>query len=241
MIKTIKEFNGKFGAIFIIIVTIFSILFGMNQTFQVKASTKNYMKNLGVKFDLKPDKTITYKTRFASIGLKEQEATLTNYKIENAKKEGYKKLTFVVKFSGKTDFTDSQIHKIINSNYVQKKNSVGNDAYCAVVDYNTGIALEKKNDYNVTVKSNWSLSKEHEYKDKDGCAITAFTYKLKVTVTYPKNYKGLCIGIGGSTALKEDTKNQKNNNKFWSGKLPFGKTTYYSKTDKDIAHFMRVK
>lgn len=59
---------------------------------------------------------------------------------------------------------------------------------------------------------------------------------MKVKVTYPKDYKGLCIGIGGSAALQ----NTANDTKFWKGKAAFGKTSYYSKKDKSVAHFMRV-
>jgi hypothetical protein len=57
-----------------------------------------------------------------------------------------------------------------------------------------------------------------------------------VKVTYPKDYRGLCIGIGGSTALQDTA----NDTKFWNGKAAFGKTSYYSKKDKSVAHFMRV-
>ena len=56
-------------------------------------------------------------------------------------------------------------------------------------------------------------------------------------MTYPSNYKGLCIGLGGVTKLSETSKDKK----FNKGKVSFNKTSLYSKKDKSIAHFMRVK
>lgn len=213
-------------------------VFAPGQAMQVKAASKPYMKGANVKWDLKKNKKITYKTKFAGIGMKKQTVKMSNYKIKNSKKKGYKELTFTLTFTRKLNMTEKQVHSLVNSNEFKKTSVVMGGEFFTIVDYNTGKDLVKKNKQKVTVEKtdNWTYSNPKTCRDKDGCYVSLSNAKVKVKVTYPKNYKGLCVGVGGHTSLKE-TKNDK---KFWNGTAAFGKTAYYSKTDKSVAHFMRV-
>lgn len=204
------------------------------QTLQAQAASKPYMKTANVKWDLKKNKTVTYKTKYVGIGMKNQKAKISDYKIKNSKKKGYKELTFTVKWTRQWKLKNNEIHKMAYSNI---DTSIGGESYYAVVDYNTGKSLEKKNKQKVTVKQIGKPKYQAKYYyDKDGCYVWISNITKKVKVTYPKNYKGLCIGVGGSTSLK----NTKNDTKFWNGKVAFKKTSYYSSKDKSVAHFMRV-
>ena len=93
---------------------------------------------------------------------------------------------------------------------------------------------EKNKKKVVAEYGDWVYSTPQYYYDAHGCWLGLKNASVKVT--YPKDYRGLCIGIGGSTALQDTA----NDTKFWNGKAAFGKTSYYSKKDKSVAHFMRV-
>lgn len=226
----------KLAAAMLAIAVAVGCVFAPGQALPVKAASKAYMKGASVKWDLKKNKNITYKTKFAGIGMKKQTVKMSDYKMKNSKKKGYKELTFTLNFTSKWNMTAEQVHNLIKSNEFKKTNNVGGYHYFAVVDYNTGKNLEKKNKQKVTVERNWINSKPTTYKDRDGCYVNLVNARVKVKVIYPRTYKGLCIGTGGSTSINDT----KNDTKFWNGKAAFGKTTFYSKKDKSVAHFMRV-
>ncbi len=202
---------------------------------QAEAASKAYMKKAYVKWDLKKNKTISYKTKLDKIGTKKSNIKITKYKIKNSKKKGYKELNYTVR-AYYTPLTAKNVHKLPSGIYTAPILN----CYTAVVDYNTGKALTKGNKQKVTVKySGWKVptNKRKIYRDSDGCIIEQGLYsEIQVKVTYPKKYKGLCIGVGGHTSVNDT----KNDTKFWNGKAVFGKTAYYSKKDKSYAHFMRV-
>ena len=201
---------------------------------RVEAATKPHMKTVNAKWDLKNNKMLTFKTRYAGIGMTKQKVKMTGYKVKNSKKKGYKELSFTLKFTRQWNVTPAQVHKIVNSG----STNIGAGHWIAVLDYNTGKDLEMKNNkQKVTVKSSgFKNSKPKYYKDKHGCAISLENATITVKITYPKKYKGLCIGVGGNTSLGQT----KNDIGFWNGKLPFSKTSFYSKKDKSVAHFMRI-
>lgn len=205
---------------------------------EVQAAQKGYMKSINAKWDLKPNKTITYKSRFSGIGMFKQNAKITNYKVKNSKINGYKELTFTVKFLRTQKMSGQQVHNCLYSKEYDKYKTIGGDACYAIVDYNTGKSLSVYNNkMDVSVESSkWVYSRKKYFRDSHGCWISSSDSTKKVKVTYPKNYKGLCIGLCGSTTVKDSKKN----NAFWNGKATFGKTTYYDKKDKSVAHFMRV-
>lgn len=197
------------------------------------------MKSLNVSWDLKKSGTVTYKTAYAGIGMKKQKAALKDYRISNSATAGYKELTFTASYTLKWNMTAKEVHSAVNSSYAKKnKGAIGGDRWYTVVDYNTGTNLEGKNSYGVSVKrlTGWKYTKPKYYKDDDGCSAWLSNASIKVKVTYPADYKGLCIGVGGSTKLG----GTKNDTKYWEGKVKFGKTSYLSSKDKSVAHFMRV-
>lgn len=239
MKKRTAGMKQKLAAAVLAIAVAAGCVFAPGQALQVKAASKAYMKGASVKWDLKKNKTLTYKTKYAGIGMRKQKVKMSDYQIKNAKKKGYKELTFTLNFTTKWNMTAKQVHSIVNSREFRKAGGVVSGGfYYAVVDYDTGKSLEGKNKQKVTVEKvgDWKYSNEKTYRDKDGCWVRMSNAKVKIKVTYPKNYKGLCIGAGGHTTLK----NTKNDTKFWKGTVVFGKSSYYSKKDKSVAHFMRV-
>lgn len=209
---------------------------------QVEAASKPYMKTVNVKWDLKKDKTITYKSKYAGLGMMKQKVKITGYKIKNAKKKGYKELTFTVNYLRRLNLSKRQVHKCAKS---QKYQSIvinqepdGGLYFVTAVDYGTGKCLDVHNDKGVTVKKGVICHKAGKiYRDRDGCSVyisTKVTRKMKVT--YPKKYKGLCIGVGGSRSIEQTP----DDTAFLFGNVAFGKTSYYGKKDKSVAHFMRV-
>lgn len=205
---------------------------------EAHAATKPYMKTLKLKWDLKKNKTLKITEPWAGIGKQPATVTLKNFKITKAKKEGYKKLTYKVVIKRTWNPTKSKVHKLVNNNYWWETESFGGGVWGAQVDYKTGQNLEAENDFGVTVKTGgWKHSNYKKAKDWHGCWVKyPRTISATVTITYPEDYKGLCIGIGGSN-LKQSTKAD---DAFWQGAKKFGKTSYYKK-GKANSHWMRVK
>ena len=57
-----------------------------------------------------------------------------------------------------------------------------------------------------------------------------------MTVTYPEDYKDLCVGVGGYNQIKETKADKKLGKKGY----PFGKSSFYKK-GKTNSHWMRIK
>ena len=73
----------------------------LDNTKTVEAATP-VMKKVNVKWDLKNNKTLTYKTRYAGIGMKNQKVKISNMKIKNStSKPGYKECTLTISFTTK--------------------------------------------------------------------------------------------------------------------------------------------
>lgn len=209
----------------------------VNHSMDVQAASKNYMKKMHVSWDLKKGKTVTYKTIYAGIGMRKLKAKIADYKIEDYGKTGYKKLTFTVQFEMGKKFKPKEIHKMCNSKHYKKNHGTGS-RFVHIVDYNTGKNLTTANSYGVTTRNaGWKTLNIRKEEDGDGCVSNTHKHSVSFTVIYPKSYKGLCIGFSGSTSLTR----KKNDTRYWNGQAAFGKTSFFSKKDKSIAHFMRVK
>jgi hypothetical protein len=230
-----KNVRSRVTRTIVAVVLAVSMVFAVAQPVDV-AAAKPYMKNLKVSWDLENDKEVTYKTIVAGVGNRVKSTKITNYEIADAAKSGYKKVTFTVTFKNEWKPSKNEVHECVYSSYIQGTGYMGYDGWYAIVDYNTGIDLEEENDFDVTVKTGkWKKFNKKNYKDKDGCGVRLYDEKVKVTVTYPEDYDGLCIGVGGKYQLNES----KADIAFWNGKKPFGKTSY-SKNGKKSIHFMRV-
>lgn len=204
-------------------------------TVPVNAAGKADMEKANVKWDLKNNKKLTYKQYWYSMGVKKHTVKMTNFKIRNAKKKGFKECTFTLTYKMKVNPTRDQILKM--GRRCDQGKLFTQWGFC-VVDYQTGKSLEQKNDKGV--KTTWKI-KSYNYAKLYGTNGSWIRYPqkqvFKVKITYPKDYKDLTIGVVGSTKA-----NLRTADAHWAGKLPFSKATaLYSKKDKAFAHFMRVK
>ena len=113
---------------------------------------------------------------------------------------------------------------------------VGGVAFCFVLDYNNGRNLDWEE------PDDWEWDPEDEYYDYDedyddhGCYVWLTKELYHITIKCPKNYKGLCIGIGGPSYFYDDTTDEK----WMFGVAPFGHMRDYKKNPKNW-HFMRIK
>lgn len=203
-----------------------------------------HMKTVPVMWDLKNNKTVTFRTRVIGLGMVKAKAKVTNWKIKDASKKGYKQLTFKVTYdiqaimSGSKAEKEKKVQKIIDYISTDYVPSIGADYWYSVVDYQTGKCLQSGINKKVTCKEEVKDKKIKKFWTADRKFWVSFTNKsLTCKVIYPKTYKNLCIGVGGSISNSEVSIDKK----FWKGKAAFGKTTKCSKEYKDVAHFIRVK
>lgn len=204
----------------------------------VEPITKDYMNTLDVNWDLEQDKWLTITEPFADIESKESDVQITNYKIDKAEKEGYNQLSFTYVIKKNWSPTIDEILTATNSIYSQQTGKWGGGYYFALVDYNTGISLEKENDFNVIVDEYiWNKSDYERFSDNNtGAWVELYrTTTVKVSLTYPQEYTELCIVIGGQNQLIQTN----TDSEFWNGKEQFGDTSYY-KSGKYNSHWMRV-
>ena len=204
------------------------------------AAKKPYMKTLKVKWDLKKGKKVKITSKWAGAGKQQATAVVKSLKTTKAKKAGYKKTTVTIEFYQTFKPTKKQVHKMVNNSFFNKYGHFGNNIAYVVADYNTGKSLETNKKNGITVqRSSWRHSKQKTYRDSDGCYVYFPTKtSVKVTITYPKSYKSLCLGITGNNKIFDSS--TKTDEKFWNGKIPFGKSTYYT-TGKTNSHWMRIK
>lgn len=232
----------------------------------VNAASKPDLKKANVKWDLRNNKELKFKTKWSIIGVKKHTVKMTNFKITNAKKKGYKKCTFTLTYKLKINPTKKQVREmaaLMSEPNIDGEYSFGGNYYFTVVDYKTGKSLERKNDKNVKVTSSgWKYSDYHKMTTKDGSWIRyAKKATVNVTIVYPKKYKNLAIGVGGHTdapsyyseinsgggdgigvASASGYITNPNANKYWKGKRTFSEEKLlWSKKDSSFAHFMRVK
>lgn len=209
---------------------------------EAHAAEKPYMKTLKLKWDLKKNKAVKSKEKFAAVGNKNLKITVKNYKTTTLK-SGKKKTTFTIVYNRSFKPTKKQTHKM--ANYYLGVFTGG--WYFSVVDYSTGLCLANDSDLSkelgVTVKySDWKYSGKKKYKDNDGCWVRyPSKASIKVSITYPADYKGLCLGVGANNYVcQEGSQVGKINQAHFDGKRPFGKTYMYKK-GKTNSHWMRIK
>ncbi len=201
----------------------------------VKAeAAKNYMKKQNVSWDLKKGKTLQMKTYYAGVGFVDDKAKVMQYKVTKSSIPGYKKLTMKVKFMKAWKPAAYQVDKMVNSKYCQTTGYVGGVPWVHVLDYNTGRSLWK--DRRFVINAEWNNLSQKYYYGISGRNYVRFTPQIcTLTVQYPTYYKGLCVGISGSTST-----NDAKDDAFTNGQIPFGKSRCVSKKYKKVAHFKRV-
>ena len=192
------------------ILLILALIVGtIDVTFQreyARAESDAYMESLDLKWDLAKGKSLPLTANYPGIGRQKFSVKITTYKVENASKEGYNKLTVAYKVTRKWTPTKVKVDKIINTCLKKQKRDYVYlpfaDGY-TIADYNMGFSLEGEDDYGVEVKSlkgKASGNKKFKGKKKGNWIKIPQNITIKFQVTYPKNYTGLCIGILGANA-----------------------------------------
>lgn len=213
---------------------------------EAHAAEKPHMKTLKLKWDLKKNKAVTSKEKIATVGNKAVKITVKNCKTVKLK-NGKKKTTLTIEYKRSySKLTKKQVSRIQGTDY--EGGGFADGPYYALVDYGTGKSLEGNSatakKLGVKVKaSKWTHAKGKKVKISTGYWISlAPKSTAKVTVTYPSDYKGLCLGVWANNFLEDDLSHSSYlaHERFWDGKKPFGKTTYYKK-GKTNSHWMRIK
>ena len=202
----------------------------------VKAATP-YMKKINVSWDLKPRRQIQYKNRYVALGLRNETAKIVSYKKKSVGKKY--KLTLKIRFECIKTIQDmTQEERDTFLEYDDGEGLLGN--YNVVIaDYKTGKSLYARNSYGVTAKCSYKTFREKYFYSSDYMYEDSFVDSYAtVTITYPKSYRNLCIGIGGSNSYHGSTKAD---DRYYNGHGSYKKTSLYNKKDKGIMHFMRVK
>lgn len=202
----------------------------------VKAATP-YMKKMNVSWDLKPRKEITYKNRYVALGLRNESAKIVRYKKKSVGKKY--KLTLKVRFECiKTIQNMTQEERDTFLEYDDGDGMIG-DYNVVIADYKTGKSLYARNSYGVKARCSYKTFRKKHFYSSDYMYDDSFVDSYAtVTITYPKSYKNLCIGIGGSNSYHGSTKAD---DKYYDGRGSFKKTSFYNKKDKGVMHFMRIK
>ena len=246
-----KSFFAKRNSKLVAVLLTFAVLLAsFAWAVPVNAETTADMQKANVKWDLKNNKTLKFKTTWSAVGVKTHTVRMTKFKVKKAKQAGYKQCTFTLTFKRDIKPNNDQITEM--GELSSEGCSFGGNGYFTVVDYTTGESLEAPNDKGVTVKSKWKYSKYTKKKAKNGAWIRfAKVSTVKVTILYPSTYKDLAIGAGGFTVaskyvLVDDEgtyeADEPMTRLFFQGGDIFSYADYlYSKTDKNFAHFMRVK
>ena len=192
----------------------------------VEAKSKlSYMKKTGVKWGIRAGESYTFPAHFNGISnAKPIEWTVSKPKITKAKKSGYKQMQFTMTMTNMSDFTQREVDILCD------EEGFGGIFAWYVVDEKDGKTLETKNKHKVSTKV-----KVLEEKALDGYYNSDETktfypprrYKARITLVYPKGYKGMCFGFGTYKDVKLFSSSDA---KFFRGKLALDKTTMFKKS-----------
>lgn len=200
-----------------------------------KADTP-YMKKMNVTWDLKKDKLFTYRNCYGGIGLQDEYAKIIKFKKKSVGDEY--KITMKIRFE--CIRTLNEMSKKKRDKFLRFSDGDGflGDYNVVIADYKTGKCLYVKNKFGVKADCDYEDYKEKTFYSSDydysETVVNSYAY---VTITYPKSYKNLCIGIGGSSSFEATMADED----YYNGEGSFKKTSFNCKKDKGVMHFMRVK
>lgn len=197
------------------------------------------LKASGAKFTTvgKVNKT---KIWYAGAGLQNCTCSIKSIKVKNAKKAGYKTATVVFEVKEKWNPNNRQIMKM--TNYLDSDGSLDEgDNWAFIVDGKTGRNLEVESvaaKYDVTLRTNgWRFSNYWKHTATDGSWVELpKTARIKYTITYPKNYNNLCVGIG----VGQKRYSYSAMSKFEDGRVSYTKS-WWAKNNKRSTFFVKVK
>lgn len=221
---------------------------------KTEAAEKAYGAKLKLNNEIKLNTTKTFKKKGFYQGkyiCPKKKTVKINYTIKCSRKEvgdNYK-VTYNVNYKYLNEF---KVPKKINAKAKDIYNAVSKysiepKVFYTVFDYKTGKSLEESNKLGVKVKgSKWKQTyyPEQIYYSKEGKSIGPFgrsntkTCSCSFTVTYPKKYKDIVVGIG-IISVNSKEENNKTNTQYWDGKVPYGKTSMYKKGKKTVS-YMRL-
>ena len=230
-------------------------------TVTVKKASAAVMSKVKINWDLKNNKTVKYSSAYGiylapklSNRSKTGPIDTIHGKISNLFKKGsiqvknFKKVktaggkkykvTCTLRFIQPTNFSKTEINQI--GDFGGLTNYWGMNISGFIVDYQTGENLERKNSYGVSAKlGKWKHIGTNKYVLSDGWWSDPKISEVKVTVTYPKEYKDLCILAGGNS---NRSKCDGQADSFDDSDINFKQATaWYSKKDKLVCHGIRVK
>ncbi len=222
------------------------------------------LKERGVNFDLVNGKTYTIKSYLTGYGTFEHNAKIAGLKVTSAE-PGFKKATFTMALKPKKMLNNVQAKKIINAfkkSYYYQGGASGNKREVVwtywmrgalgfgLVDYKTGKNLEDPNNKaGIKMSAKTSYGKIKKYATKDGSwSFNQIDWiKVKVSIIFPKDYRDLCLYLGGDTfpRIKRTKYDENFMGKYfkYAGKNPYTarwwQTSFYKKAN-DNFHFFRI-
>lgn len=211
---------------------IFTLIISLFLVVRTHAAS-SYMESLNaIRWDLEPNKTVTYQTCYPGIGMRNEKAKMSNYQ-KTSLGSGYDRITFSLVMDGIDSLNDSEISAVVGA---LKGRRFGTRVF-AIVDYDTGKTLEAPNAYGVTVTYKKEVLKTKRFNAANGDWVTIDTTKYDVQIDYPSSYEGMCIGASGvRQALYAEGKKDP----YFEGAGRYGDTVFYDSSNHNLAHFMKV-
>ena len=190
-----------------------------------EAKSKSYLQSTGIKWGMRAGKTYTFPAYYSGISTKKPvEWVVSRPKIKDARKSGYKQMSFVITMANFSDFTQEEVDIIC------QQESFGGGVAWFVVDESNGKSLEAKNKFGVTTNSKvLDESAVDGYETSDG-SMTFYPrrrYKVGITMVYPEEYEGMCLVLG---TYKNMTAFSSSDAKFFNGKIPLNKSSMFKKS-----------
>ena len=192
-----------------------------------EAAGKSYMRKNAAKWGIRAGQSYTFPAYYNGISAtKPIEWTISKPKITSASKKGYNKMEFTMTAINMSDFTQEEVDIIC------AQDSFGGGHAWYLVDEKTGKSLEAKNRVGVSCKIKVLEERAIDGYYNSDESITFYPlrrYKSRVTLIYPEEYEGLCLGVG---TYKNMTEFSSSDAKFFNGKIPLGKASMFKKSKK---------
>ncbi|MBQ9632340.1 MAG: hypothetical protein IJV04_05440 [Lachnospiraceae bacterium] len=190
-----------------------------------EAASRSNIRRSGVKWGMRAGKSYRFPAYYSGItSTKPVEWVVSKPKIKNAKKNGYKQMSFVISMFNLSDFSQEEVDAIC------RQDSFGGGVAWYLVDEDNGKSLEAKNKLGVTAKTkvlNESAVDGYETSDGKMTFYPRREYQVGVVMVYPEDYEGMCLLLG---TYKDMTEFSTSDSKFFNGKLPLNKTSMFKKS-----------
>jgi hypothetical protein len=221
-------------------ILVMAVSMGMFSSPVQAETSENSLENLNISWNLKNDKAVSFKTVIGkatkngksfsdSTLVKMGTVTMTDYKITDADKDGYKKISFKIVFKLSPKLSKKTVDKMYYYYHYKTTDPLG-EISVVLADYETGEELRSgENDVSISY-SKFKSNGTKKYSGSGGREIS-IAKKTWVTVTaiYPETYENLCVLAGGKSSHSTKANTLIKN------------TNLYSKKDKLVCHGFRVK